>query len=321
MKFGRVYGFLVCLLCAGSITSTFATEHSFGFYFLKDGSRTVQEVRKHELSDLELTDKPWLSAEDIVGYDFSSHTIRLTDDVGAFLPTHDLLLQSHVPFVIVVDGSPLFLGNIRNMASSVHVDTPFFISSPILRKPPGVLRLRARSAGTPEEEEKLQRLKTCLENLGLLHRGISCSLDSVQITNRAADAQVTYTITFTNLDTDILLVLDPQRTGCAQFHQFVMGPLLQSTHGTKQYDIGEMACLNPGPAAPVDREAWFTPLAPGEVMTRTLALAWLQPIKPGIYRTSLTLGSPLVDTQRPSHGVGRYWVGYIGAESGITIVK
>lgn len=81
---------------------------------------------RYPLKDLVIDGTPLLTEADIVAYNWRNHTIQLKPGVGKRLYEAVKLGNMHIPFVVQVEGEPIYLGAFRppftsNLASLPHI--------------------------------------------------------------------------------------------------------------------------------------------------------------------------------------------------------
>jgi|GEM_PF-4331329 len=290
-------------------------------YLLEDENMDLRTARKKPISQLALKKKPWISSDDILRYDASSHCIHLRKNIS--IPLKKRSLRGN-PFVVTVDGQRCYLGALRSHGSSFlpEATTPL-IYTPDFYYPDDIVAielLRITSSGSdykPTEDVRNDRrvLKALREN-GQYHGGLNLRLDNIEVLRKNNDFSVSYTYTLTNKDTDNLYVFDPTKMGTGLFHYFTNGLGLYSPD--RKVGLGpdlKKVVEKPEKSDKIDM-AWFSLLKSGESMTRTVILGGYPEILPDKYECSFIYHSP--NTRKLSKGQfrqadGRFWIGEIGA--------
>ena len=114
-----------------------------GFYLLADSMMTTVQAQQIALESLTINDQAVLSINDIVTYQWSDHSLELTNDAFNRFKSTENKIKSvlGLPFVVVVKGEKVYLGNIYPGYSSYRPqDLPYvmvmpFVSFKILRAP------------------------------------------------------------------------------------------------------------------------------------------------------------------------------------------
>jgi hypothetical protein len=117
----------------------------WGIFRLADSSLTVYELRSIPLEKIALQKRPLITAADLTAYSWSMHSFsgrgRLDSIIAALL-----LLPGHsrgLPFMVAVDGLPVYLGSFWFPYSSIaDPECPYIMLTPV---PP--YRIRASQVG------------------------------------------------------------------------------------------------------------------------------------------------------------------------------
>lgn len=277
----------------------------FNIYLLADEDVDLGTAATMPLDDLVLSDQPWIAAENIERYDWSTHTIYLKEAVE--WPVRQVPLKG-MPFVVVADGKRCYLGALWSTFSSL---TPTH-TVPVVY----YMRNFSRDMFTIDwlltvtlDERNDQRVYEALLKYGQLHAGLLVRLDRVDVLLTNSGSSVRYTYTITNDDSDDLLVLDPEKMGADLFHHFHNGPSLRVS--------GEQA-IGPQQADPATAPkeldpAWLTRLASGTSHTWTVTRDGYPSIAPGSYECHLRFPGPdpLVTQAQRANTEARIWLGQI----------
>jgi hypothetical protein len=290
-------------------------------YLLEDAKMDFETARTKPLVELVLRAKPWIAAEDIERYDWSTHYVYLKKPVAVPVPAgHKFVLLRGTPFVVVADGQRCYLGALWTLLSSFSplgsvpiVDTVgnqfdrFAIS----------LHTALRRGESPTDVRRDPRVMKALRSRGQYHAGLQVSLDKVRVEQKGETSVLTYSYTLRNADEDALYVMDPERIHPAFFHDFQNGVSGQDVddgvifrwpnprHGDPQ----------PTPWGKLD-VAWLSRVNKGEQMTRTVSMDAMPRILPGKYECCFSLGSggySNVKKEQLQLPDGRLWLGRITA--------
>lgn len=107
----------------GCAATSQQAKHSFGIYLVKDGKFT--EVGKDpyylksvhvDLHASELLEEPVISDRDIVEYNWTTHTVKISSSAAARIPRPD---SFGIPFIVVADGHRCYVGGFWTSTSSV----------------------------------------------------------------------------------------------------------------------------------------------------------------------------------------------------------
>ena len=110
-------------------------ENEFGIYLLLDKSITTSEAKTINLGLLKLQTEPIICLDDIISYDWSTHTIDLQTEAFERFKSLDTMNVSTygLPFLVLVGNERIYLGNIYPMYSSLyHFDLPTINVAPFI---------------------------------------------------------------------------------------------------------------------------------------------------------------------------------------------
>ena len=117
----------VLLIQCSDSTSSNNRENDFGIYLLKDTLLTTSDVRSKNLKLLEIQSEPIINLQDIISYDWSLHKLNLQSEAFQRFKNLDTkgISTYGLPFIILVQGESIYLGNIYPCYSSLfHGDLP-----------------------------------------------------------------------------------------------------------------------------------------------------------------------------------------------------
>lgn len=162
-------------LAERAAAATITNAHSFGIFMPREdvlGSTpdVVERIRtylKSKPEDIPLAKNPLISDKDIVSYDWESHTLTVDPSVLPRIKT------THVwgtPFVVVVDGKPIYVGAFYSGASSQSCPLPVIMTDPWSRTNNTIKIQRGYPTGNfaPTDFRPDPRIKTVLQELGKL---------------------------------------------------------------------------------------------------------------------------------------------------------
>lgn len=300
------------------------------FYLLKDEGLNFETARTMPLADLVLQEKPWLSSDDILRYDWSSHCIYLKKEVPHGPKRIDL---RGTPFVVVADGERCYLGAFWAFESSfAPMGNVPMIPNLRMSGQKDLLAIDLMSA-LEKGQRRVDvrddpRVAKALRGQGQFHAGLQCSLEKVRMDDDEDGYSVVYTYTLKNADEDELYVLDPEKLAPDLFHDFQNG-----IYGRKVDGNATFAWPNPRKGAPPPAPwrksdvAWFSRLKCGESMTRTVSMNDMPRIAPGKYECTFSFGSPdfghgftgFIGKEERQLKDGRIWLGRITATRAVEI--
>ncbi len=287
----------------------------FSIYLLEDSTITIADAIGKNLNDLKLCSTPWLSAQDIDFYDFSSHCIYLKADKGMFFPALNRGLFPHGwwarPFVAVANGQRRYLGVFHGGFSNWNWPVPYIEDFENTQMyPEDVLHVSwiwlLRDNGDSRNDQTVRR---SLEQGALYHGGVAVTLKAIQLLQNSDSATIAYTFSVTNTDIDALYVLDPDLMGASLFNYFNLGPQIANSTTATVYITNHSSVIQP---VPFDSwsQAWFKRLASGTSIERTVIVPGYPHFPSGSYLGEFQfIGPRNIDKIRRVLADGRYWIG------------
>lgn len=128
-------------------------------------TRIISYERSINLADIPLAEHPIISEDDLLSYDWETHTLHLKK--SAWWRVHPP--SSHgLPFVVVVDGAPIYVGAFWTQFSSIPSEVPVIIwdyekkatDMPILPR-----AIKRDAAPDPRDNRKLKAVLKALDKL------------------------------------------------------------------------------------------------------------------------------------------------------------
>lgn len=253
-----------------------------------------------ELSFNDLEEIPWLTHDEIEFYDWSSHSFYLKND------RRERERGSY--FVICADKKPLLTGFFYSMFMSSIPPFPSIMAESGLFYPPNIISLNLFHFSTLSEiESMVSSLRIAMENSGLLREGIKVELLGLE---RVSATKLAYTYKVTNLDTENIYVLDPDRMGGSRFHYYTNGVTLRKNNEGYYSENLEST------ASDEIMNEWYYRLAPGQSMARTVSLDGFLSLPEGNVQAYFRFPSPESRMERDEwkRKDGRIWLGNIRIE-------
>jgi len=144
----------------------------FAIYLLADGSMNGRDAARAALASLKLQDKPLITENDIVEYRWQTHTLVLKPGAEKRFPSPGVW---GIPFVLVADGKPQYLGAFWTHFSSASFEHPV-ITTPRFepKSEPGVVEYTIDRAypgattGMKDDPRENETVRTVLQSLGKL---------------------------------------------------------------------------------------------------------------------------------------------------------
>jgi hypothetical protein len=262
---------------------------------------------EYELSRNDLEAEPWQRHSEIEFYDWSAHTFYLknkktkSDYRGRY-------------FSIAADEKPIVTGFFYSSIMSYFPPTGAVIinTNEGLFFPEDVACLTGWGNGRLAKSlNEKQEFRQAMENSGLLKEGINVELLDVKKSNSTT---LKYTFKVTNLDTEPVYVMDPQKMGVERFHYY--------TNGVSLYKDDEYFHAEDFETTASDKilPRWYTRLVPGKSMTRTVTLGGFKPLPSGNVTARFSFpGDNRLDAGEWKKNDGRIWVGTFNAEAELVI--
>jgi hypothetical protein len=107
---------LLVLGCKGNESDN--AKHDFSIYLVKGLS--TKEAMSKKINDLPLEAEPILTDKEIKKYNWKEHTFKIKDDFSLEQKLQGEVPTSGKPFVVVVDGTRIYLGSFWNLLSSLY---------------------------------------------------------------------------------------------------------------------------------------------------------------------------------------------------------
>jgi hypothetical protein len=113
--------------------------HSFGIFMPRedvlghtpDVTQRVRDFYRAAPKAIPLAQYPLISEKDIEGYDWNAHTLNVDKAALSRIPRPTVW---GAPFVVVVDGQPVYVGAFYTGASSASCPVPVIMTDPFLRQ-------------------------------------------------------------------------------------------------------------------------------------------------------------------------------------------
>ena len=312
-----IIALLLFITCTRELEPTLPGDGSaFGFYFLQDSSLTLHDVLDKKLDDLTPRAKPWLSANDIEFYDFSSHCIYLKKSKWALFPQYRnefelFRAMPYKPFWVMANNEKAYIATFHAALSSVGRYLPYIDETSFSFYPADVLPIG--KVWHSHDERNNETVKHALQNDGLYHAGISVELTDVSIVDNNDIATLDYSFSITNNDIDDLLILDADKMGPERFHYFSNGPVLENSQSQRMYQSSFKGVIAPEPYDSWD-PAWFSILKSGDMRSWTVRLKGYEKIEPGEYSCHFNFFHPTrIEKSERFVDSARYWLGEINS--------
>jgi len=260
-------------------------------------------------NDLEITDGFSLAISDsliynssqIDFYDFSSHLI--------YLKTGDFTFSDFGGFSVYVDNEVIYTGQMFPLYSSylpigpVIRCVPTFYDDFII--PIDFFQVTDSEGNTNEDPRNDIRIIEALKKYNQYRQGLSFEILSLE---KLSSNKLVLTVQITNHDSDVLLILDPEKMGIELFHYFTNGlTIVDSLNNSYTHKIT--------PAQPNSYDSWdddwFASIKGNE--TKTIAITYndFESFPSGQYSARFVypgMGSQ-IDREDLEQSNGRIWLG------------
>lgn len=272
-------------------------------YLVKEG-----EVDFHEydidINSLELEKTPWVKSSDIDFYDWSSHSFYLKKEVekGELSGRH---------FVVCADNEPLFVGIFWPMYMSSLPMIPAILPEDDWFTPKDVVRFSQFGFFRPGELDENTEFKQKIIAAGISRNGIKVELTSLK---ESGSHSVKYTFEVTNIDSENIYVLDPEKMGESRFHYYSNGVSL------KKDDMYYWPSGFETTASEEIKSTWYYKLMPGRSITRTVTIDGFDSLPSGQVEATFRFpGTSLKETGSWKKKDGRIWIGDYYTETELSL--
>lgn len=284
----------------------------------------MEDIIDKGLDELQLSSESWISNEDILYYDWSSHCIYLKKDKASIIPEwaidkeYNLLPEEWAdkPFVITANDEKCYLGYFSRVELSMVMWIAPMIGDIGLNSmyPQDVLFIDWGWLYRDYPQNNSD-VKNVLIDTGLYHGGISVTFDTtdvntIRMVNNADTSTISYIFTITNNDKDALYIIDPDKTGSDLFHWFTNGITFQNIDTEIIYEPRWRAHIEL-PSTDYWSPDWFTKLESGHSIQRTVMLKGYPYFPTGEYIFEFRYSGPVGGMEKESRERldGRYWIG------------
>ncbi|NQU84693.1 MAG: hypothetical protein HQ541_02930 [Mariniphaga sp.] len=281
----------------------FSRNQNINIYFVKDGQLNFT-ASKVDLDTIRIETTPWLKQSEIDFYDWSSHIFYLHNEKKKET-------QEGRFFVVSNNNKRLFLGIFFPMYMSSIPQIPAIIASEDFFYPNDVVALGGYSFfESTNILDKNFEFKEALQNAGLLQYGIEVDLLKVKQINSTS---IQYTYKVTNLDSDKIYILDPDKMGASRFHYYTNG--VSFRHSDQYYYPQNIKST----ASDKILSSWYYRLLPGQSLTRTVKLEGFQSLPSGKIEAYFNFPGSSVKSGEWEKRDGRIWLGNFRIEKEMTL--
>jgi hypothetical protein len=315
---------LIAVQCSNDENSIEKPEADFAIYLLKNQDLKIGDILTKaladqdsiELSKIEIQDCPWLTDDDIVFYDFSSHIAYLKQEKSHFLlQTNEQLFPAdwiNKPFVVLAEGQKRYIGVFSSGSSLDNWPVPEINDVFNFWLYPNDLLLIHWSwypSSDLNDARNDSLVKKALLKAGILHEGIKLEISNIHLAENSDTSTVVYTYTIINNDLENLYVLDPYKMENGLFNFYNNGPSFLKPDETRTRESKLMKVTLPDPIDSWNPE-WFIKIASGDSITRTISLKGYTYFPSGTYYCELFFqGIKKIPKNQRLVQDGRYWIG------------
>ncbi len=275
-----------------------SNQSEISIYLVKDG-QLDRFTTEADLESLALEKEPWVKPSEIRFYDWSSHIFYLNVE-------KEKEKHSGRFFVVKSDQQPLFLGLFFPLYWSSIPRFPSVIAHDDFFYPIDVVGLGGYGFSESTSLNNNHEFRLALEKSGLLKEGIHVELTGL---NRVNQTTVSYTYRVTNLDTENIYILDPDKMGASRFHYYTNGVSLMQ--GSIYYPAENFSST---PSEKIE-STWYFKLAPGKSVTRTVQLEGFRQIPSGTVKATFYFPGATLKRGEWQKADGRVWLGSFKAEN------
>ena len=250
-----------------------------------------------------------LEQNEIDYYDFSAHMIYLKDEHSLIKSIGGALIDVYVDSTIIY---PIVLYPMSTSSYSPYGAN--IMSWPSLY-PDNIVFIDYADFSGLTDKRNDDRIIDVLKKYDKFHEGLSCDIQSVQVTT---DNKVNLGLTLSNNDTFDYYYLDPVKMGLRLFHYFTDGLILTDNQNSKYMQRG--GSIPPVPWNSWNKE-WLSLIKAGEKIDISILYDQFDPFPTGLYKAlfqfpGLTYQLKKSDIQQES---GRIWLGEMTITKDISI--
>jgi len=246
-----------------------------------------------DINTLNLEPNPWVKSSDIELYDWSSHSFYLNTQ-------KEKAKYSGRHFVVFSGDERLFLGVFFPLYMSSFPQIPSILPMDEFFSPGDVIQFGQLGHRFTGEMNNLDIFKKALISSGLLHNGIKLELLNLQKKNNST---VAYTFEVTNLDTETLYLLDPDKMGDSRFHYVTNGVNFVKNNSYYFPENSQHTSFETVP------DNWYFKLRPGQKMLRTVELTGFSSLPTGVVKCWFSFPGSIIKSGEWKKGDGRIWLG------------
>ena len=244
---------------------------------------------------------------DIELYDSSAHILYFKK----YHPEIDTIELSKFSFY--AEGNEVYSGSFRPPYNNSMPKGPF-ITSPLYAMPDFLLKVENLYSEEPDPRNDPHLIRA-LEERGLLHSGLSVTIDTIKISG----PQLDFTFTVTNKDKSDLLIIDPNKTGPNLYHFFTNGLVLRNEAFEEVFssDIPVYSPFTWNQWSP----DWLSKIKSGESQQYSISYSVREPLTSGKYKALFEFPGLTFQVTKEElyQNESRIWLGNITAAKEIIL--
>ena len=237
-------------------------------------------------------------------YDFSTHLIYLKAG-------NKFTYSNRGTFSILVDNEDIYTGQMFPMYSSYFPTGSFIQCAPNFYNdyiiPIGFNQIIDTAGNTIDDPRNDSRIIEALKKYNQYKQGLSSDIISVQ---KLSDNKIKITFELTNLDSEDLQFLDPDKMGLGLFHYFTNGLIIKDTQNN--FYTHKLTTEKPEPWDSWTTD-WLTVINGNETKTISLIYNNFDILPSGEYTASFSYPglSHQIEKEELQQNNGRIWLGQL----------
>lgn len=284
----------------------------FAFYFPKDTSIKIYDLRLMDLDKVMFEEKPWLSDSDIEFFDLSNCCLYLKENKGKFIPEYKYPYKLPAswedrPFVITLDKKIICCGYFVTKPYSYYPWAAYNISvSNVDNYPDDVIHLDwSLDSSDPFGDSEIKKM---ISGRKYCRNSVSFILDSIFITNRNPTEFKIYYSIYNNTKNN-LYIPDMEKMDENLYRYFNAAPFFSYYNLTLYSSSLNYEKYAPNPVNKADK-AWYSCVKPDAPIQRVIKAEGYPEMPEGNYGFKFFFGSPTkVEKIDRITADGEYWIG------------
>lgn len=280
--------------CAEGEYENYRNEDSdVNIYLVKEGQLEINSS-EFDLNLLELESTPWIKDADIEFYDWSAHSfyLRKETEKRGYSGRHFVVTSGQKRFFAGIF-FPMEMSSFPALAS-ISPEDGFF-------SPGDVVRFGRFGYFRPGNLNENKEFKAELISSGILREGIDVEIIALK---RENSSTLKYTYRVTNIETENIYILDPDKMGTSRFHYYTNGV------GLNKDDNYYWARDFESTPSDIIENSWYHKLLPGSSITRTVELNGYNSLPTGKVKATFRFsGADIKRSGEWKKADGRIWLG------------